>query len=720
MKTCSHKVLHNEDQNMGDLSARNESQTLLEREGSHLEETLTLVRSAIDNAESLFESTEDSYEQIKTYMVENRGEIDPSESFQNELFLNMLDRNSAQAHRSRERLTKLLDTPYFAKVVFLADGSAGAVVGAGAGESAGVGTDASATETYIGRFAFSPQNRLLISDWRSPVAGLFYDYDVGRAKYEAPAGIVSGELKQKVQFKIENGEMIFALDNGTSIRDEVLQEELEKTSDQKMRTIISTIQREQNQIIRDEATDILVIQGVAGSGKTSIALHRIAYLLYRQKDTLSSKSVAILSPNRVFSDYISNVLPELGEEPIQELCAADIYNEVIDKKVVIEPARFAVDVDDEKWHQRARYKSSHDFLRELLAYLDDVVKTIFVGRDIKFGSCVIEGSWLDALFYKLPNLSVNERLDLLVSDVLTELNAHIFQIGVKGIPNRSIIRAKLNQMIKFKGALALYRQFFKDSGKGAFFRSPDKLTIEHEDAPALAIVGQVFDRQEEFRNIKHLVIDEMQDLSPAQHYLISTLFTCQKTILGDFYQMLDTHNPMQLDALHEFYAGAHILSLTKSYRSTQEIMDLAKKVKHIPELEPIARHGQEPEIIQCGNTVGALKVIAEAIAEFAAGPHRTLGILHRSEAVAKIYHRLLSQEHEVNLITQDSTSFNEGISISSIKMAKGLEFDEVIVLDADQSQYGNDDDRGLLYVAITRAMHKLTILYRVEIASFLR
>ena len=171
--------------------------------------------------------------------------------------------------------------------------------------------------------------------------------------------------------------------------------------------------------------------------------------------------------------------------------------------------------------------------------------------------------------------------------------------------------------------------------------------------------------------------------------------------------------------MRKVYEGARVIELKRSYRSTTEIMELAKRVKSIPEIESIARHGAEPEILFCGDTVGVVARISEAIALFEQGEHKTLGIVHKSEALAQRYFELLSRDHDVTLLSQDSSEFRNGVSISSIKMAKGLEFDEVLVLDTDASHYCTDEDRNLLYVAITRAMHKLTILYRLNPTNFL-
>ena len=273
---------------------------------THLDGINQKLEHALNDAKANVERMDQEYMDTKRYMVEYRGEIDPHEMFQNEMGLRQVDNLGAFAVEVREKMARLKDSPYFARIDFRLD------------------TSSDVDIYYIGLFAFHHDNKLLISDWRSPVASMFYDCEVGPSGYNAPVGRIDGELIRKRQFKIKNGNMEYVFESSVNIQDNILQQELSHTSDEKMKSIITTIQKEQNQIIRNENAGTLIIQGVAGSGKTSIALHRIAFLLYRFKDRLSAKNVTILSPNKVFGDYISNVLPELGEEPIYEVSFADI------------------------------------------------------------------------------------------------------------------------------------------------------------------------------------------------------------------------------------------------------------------------------------------------------------------------------------------------------------------------------------------------------------
>ena len=332
----------------------NRKQQLFQDEYEYLAGILTKLDEALAEAESNVERIDKEYMDEKRYMAQYRGEIDPHEMFQNELALRQIDRTGRFAVGVRDRLTRLMDSPYFARVDFREDG------------------ETEEMKCYVGRFSFSYHNELLICDWRSPVARLFYDCKIGKASYDSPCKAVEGELTGKRQFKIKSGKMEYVIETSDNIQDDILQKELSQTSDEKMKSIISTIQKEQNRIIRNETAETMIIQGVAGSGKTSIALHRIAFLLYRFKERLSSLNVAIISPNKVFSDYISNVLPELGEEPIYETSFDDIARIQLEKIILFEGGSDPLEFHGEKWKERVRFKSTYAFVQLMDQYIQEL------------------------------------------------------------------------------------------------------------------------------------------------------------------------------------------------------------------------------------------------------------------------------------------------------------------------------------------------------------
>lgn len=668
-------------------------------ERRHLAETLGLVRAALEEAEGLHGRVDGAYREQKRYMVEYRGEIDPAEAFQNELALGEVDRRAAEARAAADRLRKMLDAPYFARVDF-------AAAGKGVSEA-----------FYLGRFSFSAEGRTVVSDWRSPVAGLFYEHDgTGPAAYDAPAGRVEGVLSLKRQLGVERGGLVYTADGASGARDEVLARELGRSTDSGMRAIVASIQAEQNRIIRDEEPGTLVIQGVAGSGKTSIALHRVAYMLYRRRGELSSREVAILSPNSVFSDYIAGVLPELGEEPIATLDLRELVGRALGSAVRVAPARSGA---DDVWLERARLKGTAAFARALLAFLERAPEAAFAAEDLTFGRRTLDAAWVEARFRAHGGLPLDERLDLVAASAVYELESTSVGRDRHAVPTKREASRRLAGMLRAKDALELYRLFMAEQGWEGMLKPGLRRTVEWEDAAPLALLQGAFSGFEAYDGVKHLVVDEMQDLSPVQHALVARLFRCDRTVLGDCCQAIDQGARATLDDIAEAYGAARVVRLSRSYRSTSEIVALANRVKPAAALEAVERHGEAPRIVACADTADVLAQVLKAVEAFRAGGRKTLGILHASDELAARYFELIRRDVDAHLLSEESATFGEGVSVASIKMAKGLEFDEVVVLDADARFFSDEFGRNLLYVAVTRALHRLTILHRGAPTPFL-
>lgn len=666
----------------------------------YLETIKDKLDDAIKQANDSVEQIDKEYMDTKRYMVQYRGEIDPREMFQNELALRQIDRRGTYAVGLRDKLAKLLDSPYFARIDFRE-----------------VSQETPVT-FYIGRFAFSHDNELLISDWRSPIASMFYDSEVGTAGYDVPAGRIDGELTRKRQFKIKNGELEYALESSLNIQDDILQRELSHTSDEKMKSIISTIQKEQNLIIRNEKAETLLIQGVAGSGKTSIALHRIAYLLYHFKDRLSVKNVAILSPNKVFGDYISNVLPELGEEPIYEMSFADIAEVQLESIIYFEPDKDPLETDDPKWAERVLFKSTLDFIKLMDEYLARMPETIFKPSDYIFGRFSAKSEWILSRFSAYHKYPIKRRLKMIADDIHDRFENDNF-MG-ESVPKARTILKSLTAMLKVKSTLALYKDFYKQVNIADKFVMPAKKTLEWADVYPFMYFHAAFEGLQESQVIHHLIIDEMQDYTPAQYAVMNVLFKCQKTILGDFGQSINPNHLHTLGDLCQLYEGAELIELNKSYRSTYEIITFAKRIQMVAPLEAIERHGDVPDLISCCNEQEELAKIKEKIKTFQNSENVTLGIILKTNSMAKAFYDVLSQNHEMHLISPESAIFENGISITSIQMSKGLEFDEVIIPRVNDEIYFSEYDRSLLYIACTRAMHRLTLTYSKKLTGLIR
>lgn len=665
----------------------------------YLEHVMQCLDEAFADAEGTVGRLDREYNEFKRYLVEYRNETDAQEKLQSERLLEQTDKAGAQAVENCLRIVKLQDSPYFARIDFAPRGG-------------------SPASFYIGRFGFSHKRERLVVDWRAPISGIYYDNGIGPASYQAPARRVEGELTLKRQFKIADGRMEYAVDVSDALQDDVLVGELAHTSDEKMKSIISTIQREQNAIIRNESVQTLLIQGVAGSGKTSIALHRVAYLLYRFKDTLKAQDVVIVSPNKVFSNYISNIIPELGEEPIVELDLDEIAEQALDGMVGFESARNPLEVEDAAWQQRVRFKSTPGFVALLREYTDKLAERMFDPGDLVFGRQSVGADWIRDRFNAYAPLPVKERLSCIASDIRGKLRTGL-TMG-KEPPKQGAILKSLNKMLAIKSPLALYADFFRSIGAEHLFVMPGKNTLEYDDVFPFLYLLAAYQGLSANRQVKHLVIDEMQDYTPIQHVVLGMLFPAgQKTILGDFGQALNPYHGYGLDDVAALYPEAELVHLNTSYRSTWEIMEFAKLIGGQSDLQAIRRHGDAPRVVPCCDREEEMRVLAGMVREFGRGGRASLGIVTKTDADARAVHEALAAICKVHLLTPESTRFSAGVSVASIRMAKGLEFDEVIVLDADSTRYGEGFDRHLLYIACTRAMHGLTLLHTGEASPFL-
>ncbi|VIG16720.1 helicase, UvrD family [Clostridioides difficile] len=673
--------------------------TFFPDEIAHLIDINNKLDDAFKKAENLVDKLDKDYMDTKMYMVKNRGEIDPHEMFQNEQGLKQIDNYGAFMVKVRDKINKIKDSPYFARIDFrLKDMD-------------------DESKYYIGRFAFDYEDELIILDWRSPIASMFYDYEIGKAGYDAPIGWVDGEITRKRQFKIKNGKLEYALESSINIQDDILQKELSHTSDEKMKSIISTIQKEQNQIIRNDKAHTLIIQGVAGSGKTSIALHRIAFLLYRFKDKISANNVIILSPNKVFGDYISNVLPELGEEPLCELSFENIAEVQLDRVINFESEKDPLEINDAKWVERVRFKSTFDFVKLIDDYIKQMPNKIFIPKDYTFGSFTAKSDWIQSRFEAYNRYPVKKRLEKVAEDIHYKFESD--NIMEEDLPKLKSILKSLNGMLTIKNTLTLYKDFFKQMNLSNMFVMATKKTLEWSDVYPFIYIHAAYEGIQEDKIIRHVVIDEMQDYTPIQYAVINLLFKCKKTILGDFGQLVNPNHTHTLDDMRQLYNEGELVTLNKSYRSTFEIISFAKKVQDVSSLEPIERHGEEPALVKCTNKQDEVSKIKIEIEEFKKSDNATLGIILKTDSDAEVIYNALKQEYSVNLISSESSSFTKGVSITSIKMSKGLEFDEVIIPSVNSKTYYSDYDRSLLYIACTRAMHKLKLTYTGELTQLI-
>jgi len=283
-------------------------------EREYLEEIKEKLLLAIKRSDDSVKQYSAELRQNKEYIYEHQSGMDDADMVAAGQSINRMAFTGESAVTRKRKLLKLGKSPYFGRIDFT--------------------TNHETAPVYIGIYSFSDETMRanLIYDWRAPISSMFYDFELGEASYKTPSGQISGEIVLKRQYKIKEGRMEFMIENAVNIHDDILQKELSKSSDDKMKNIVATIQRDQNTVIRNETAPVMIIQGVAGSGKTSIALHRIAFLLYRFRESIAAKDILIISPNKVFADYISNVLPELGEEQIPEMGMEELATDLLESK----------------------------------------------------------------------------------------------------------------------------------------------------------------------------------------------------------------------------------------------------------------------------------------------------------------------------------------------------------------------------------------------------
>ena len=616
----------------------------------------------------------------------------------------------------RRRFRKMMDSPFFGRVDFCYEGEDEPEI------------------FYIGIANLAEENGglPLIYDWRAPVSGLFYDFDKGPASYQAPLGEIHGDIAAKWQYKIRGGKMIYEFESDVKIDDEILKAELGSNGDVQLKNIIRTIQKEQNAIIRNTSDRIMVIQGAAGSGKTSIALHRIAYLLYHDRKNLKSSSVLVLSPNGVFSDYISHILPELGEENIREMSfdlfaykrLKNVVSDCEDRYDLIE--RQIAGLCDEKL---LKEKLSRDFLDRMEGYLVELEDSLMNFRDVEHRGVVKKEQEIIELFYfKFMDIPLLSRMDAVAEYFIDEVET------LKGfdLPDeeREAVTSRFYRMYETRDLYVLYNRFLRQEGFPSLPQVQyEKRKLRYEDVYPVLYLKYRLETQQEDSGVRHLIVDEMQDYSMIQYLIIQRLFKCRMTILGDREQTMDGEQQDVLTFLPKIF-GKDIrrIVMNKSYRNTVEIASYANKLAGITEVELFERHGKPVVEKEFPGLEEALEsvvrelrlekqaVIAENADEGVEDiiSYETAAVIARTADEARETYYILKEKLEaegfdtkerLSLLHRDSTNFQKGLTVTTFYMAKGLEFDQVF------SVFPGEDRSHIVerarYIAATRALHEL-------------
>lgn len=627
-------------------------------------------------------------------------------------------------------LEKMIKSPYFARIDFKFD------------------DEDEFEKIYIGRSSLRKNSyqEMYVYDWRSPIASVFYRFMTGEAFYDAPCGRVTGELNLKRQYEIKNGKLEYFFDSDVQIVDEFLRQLLSQNTTAKMKAIVETIQHEQDVVIRDMENDLLMVQGVAGSGKTSIALHRAAYLMYQGLQTkLSANNIMIISPNSIFEQYISNVLPELGEDNVISSVFEDILSELLNGRKIQSRNDFLENlIVNSKYKEISRnsieFKTS-SFFREILdQFLIDIPRQWIEFEDVYYeGKCVVSGQILKDKILGRPETPLGIKLEQLEDYILEQ----IFGTG-KGRGHKeekNLIKQEIQKFIKID-IVELYKILFsneayfysllQNSNPSQNIKNIWKYTKEnleadslyYDDAIAIAYLYLKIYGTNKYKNIKQVVIDEAQDYYPLQYEIFNLVFSNAKfTILGDMKQTLAKKEDISFyEQIQKILnkKKSSLIMLDKSFRCTNEILNFSLKfIEQSSQIKSFNRNGDSPKVYIADNSEIFIDEIVKEIKLCQEKGFQSICLICKTEKNSIYLFNKIKHKLDIQLIKNGSVSDLQGVFILPVYMSKGLEFDTVLICDADSQNYHDEDDKNLLYVACTRALHKLSLFCENEVSPLI-
>ena len=675
----------------------------------YLQYVLKCLNNRLAQADAAILEGEKEIEDMHEYYWENYTEMDQYgyEDYDNQQALFRQMNANEEQFRLRKRFKKMQDSPFFGRVDFRYDG------------------DEEAETFYIGigNLSESAGSLPLVYDWRAPVSGLFYDYDKGPASYEAPSGIFEGEVTSKWQYKIRKGKMLYEFESDVKIDDEILGAELGSNGAVQLKNIVRTIQKEQNEIIRNTKDKIMVIQGAAGSGKTSVALHRIAYLLYHDRENLKSSNVLILSPNGVFADYISHILPELGEENIREMSfdlfayreLQDIVGDCEDRYDQIEHT-----VLNPKIQDICREKQSPEFVSKLDGFVLRLEDELMNFRDVEYRGCTLsEKEIIDLFYFKFLDVPLLSRMHSVAEYFIDQVET--LRDRDLSDEEREEVMECFRSMYETRDCYVLYSRFLEKEGYRPLPHCQiEKRRLRYEDVYPVLYLKYTLYQCRNHHGIKHVVVDEMQDYSWIQYLLIHKMFPCRMTILGDKAQTMEDETQDVLKFLPKIF-GKDIrkIVMNRSYRNTMEVAQYANHLTGIEDMELFERHGEPVDERTFSSTEEALETVLEKWLnrreEFETEALIFLTEREAEHAFLYIEKRLKEiapeAENQLCYMNRDSQSFKKGLTVTTFYLAKGLEFDQVFGI------FEEDRESGLQcqakYITATRALHELH-MYMME------
>ena len=707
------------------------NQSELEFENKRLEQTISLAEEQLEKARQNNEENKSAIISAKKEMRENTSHsisgLWSSEGFEALAELSqyvnpVLDKiaDYEEVENKIFLLENLIKSPYFARIDFKFD------------------DEDTFEKIYIGRSSLKnlTTHELYIYDWRSPIASVFYRFLTGPVFYDAPSGRINGEVNLKRQFEISCGKLEYFFDADVQIVDEFLRQLLSKNTSSKMKTIIETIQKEQDIVIRDMENDLMMVQGVAWSGKTSIALHRAAYLMYQDLQVkLSANNIIIISPNSLFEQYISDVLPELGESNVVSMVFEEIITKLFPNVHLQSRNQFLENLITSPEYRKVikssiEFKTSRRFLEMIDRFISDFPQRWIAFEDVYYDNkCIVSK---DIMRYKISGRAetpLGMKLKQLETFILESVNAAQKKRLSKA--QESLIKEEIKKFTELNIS-DLYRQLFLD--KEYFYSLADNLEhneymeeileftqenldsnlLHYDDAAVLAYLHLKIYGTNDYKSIKQVVIDEAQDYYPLQFEIFNLLFPNSKfTILGDMNQTLGKQENLSL--YHQISSilnkkKSSLVNMDKSFRCTNEILNYSLKfIEHNPCIKSFNRQGDAPEIHAASDRSALSGMILKEVNTCIEKGYRSIGLICKSERNALRLFDSLKDKIDLQLIKNESVADLHGVFIIPVYMSKGLEFDAVLICDTDALNYNNEDDKNLLYIACTRALHRLNL-----------
>ena len=680
------------------------------QELQYFDDTLNLIKKQTLETENKIGEAEGELEEFKARLSDQFYEVSRKDGEIANYFerMNTLQEQSVDLRNRLERLKTQRKSPYFSRIDFK--------------------QNQETNKIYIGLGTVMNEGNIVVYDWRAPISSMYYDYELGKASYKVGKQIYSGELTLKRQYKIENDTLIGYFDTNLTIEDEILRDVLSQNSSPKMKQIVSSIQQEQNIIVRTEEFDNLLVQGVAGSGKTSIALHRAAYLLYTHRDTLKSSDILIMSPNSIFSSYISEVLPQLGEENLAQTSFDQIARVELKRPLQSREAMLnkIAETPTQDMLNEISYKSSFEYLGELIKFLRGDFLNTFSPQTLKYVVGVKHNHQTETdepieevfpaektselFFQTFKNMTIAERISKIswqYAMYFTEKRGYNKEQN-RGLRER--FKSILYTFLPIKDIHKVFDIFV--SRLGLSQNEGDE--IGYMDKGALLIIkNYLFGFDHDF-SAKYLIIDEMQDFTPVDLFVFKKLWNCPSIVLGDINQCIE--KSLSREYLQEMssFLGTEMIELKKTYRSTRQIAEFANGMIGLAGIEFVNRDGQEPQLYKTDNIELAIKQLIET--ECSSFAHTA--IICKCETELKSLEKKLKGVIDFTVLNEPE-DYNDKVLLTTCATAKGIEFDCVIVPNADRLNYRNSIDKNILYVSSTRALHKLFFISANEPSKFL-